>query len=172
MFKCLINDEEWTIEEREGKFILDEYNRHREEKAGYMFGLTSFPDRKIYLNSEVESFHQKRRTLLHELMHAFLWSMGACEFDRFDEEDMCNFSAASHYIIHDIVEKYFKPVTMVANTPNTLTKEEIEEVILSMQEENKERKNMSVEYGEDKIVIKYDEPLISEKKRGVKNVEQ
>lgn len=130
MFKCLINDEEWTIEEREGRFILDEYNRHREEKAGYMFGLTSFPDRKIYLNSEVESFHQKRRTLLHELMHAFLWSMGACEFDRFDEEDMCNFSAASHYIIHDIVEKYFEPTRRAEIVLNGIVEEGIKNIIL------------------------------------------
>lgn len=139
MFKCLINDEEWTIEEREGKFILDVYNRHREEKAGYMFGLTSFPDRKIYLNSEVESFHQKRRTLLHELMHAFLWSMGACEFDRFDEEDMCNFSAASHYVIHDIVEKYFEPNLELDYIASSVTQEDFKNIILNMERCNNEQ---------------------------------
>ena len=108
MFKFYMNDEEWTIEEKDNEFILEEYNKNREDKARYMFGLTSFPNRKIYLNSEVTSTAQKKRTLMHELMHAYLWSVGVCNFVQFDEEDVCNFSAAANYLIHDITESYYK----------------------------------------------------------------
>ena len=50
---------------------------------------------------------QKRQTLLHELMHCYVWSY-VCGFNNISEEALCDISANSHDIIHEIVENYFK----------------------------------------------------------------
>lgn len=53
------------------------------------------------------SEQQKRKTLMHELMHCYLYEFGIHNFSNFDEEDLCNFSAHSHDIIHKIVKDYY-----------------------------------------------------------------
>jgi hypothetical protein len=122
MFKFEINKEKWVIKTVSAAWIKEEYNKKTESNSQYVFGLTSFPDRTIYLNDE-QSYDQLRRTVMHELMHAYLWTVGACGFSQFDEEDVCNFSSASHYLIHEIMEEYFKPVIM-ENLNNNIIKAE------------------------------------------------
>jgi len=62
---------------------------------------------KFKMNNNEMCIQQKKKTLMHELMHCYLWECGTCDFSQFNEEDLCNFSASSHYIIHEIVSNYF-----------------------------------------------------------------
>ena len=129
MFKFEINNEMWSIKEVVSNWIRDEYNQKTKSDANYVFGLTDFANRKIYINI-CQDFAQKRRTLMHELMHTYLWTVGACNFSQFDEEDLCNFSSASHYIIHKIVEEYFSNSNNLSSVSDDkdsiITKEEYE----------------------------------------------
>lgn len=110
MFKCQINNEEWSIEEKEQEFILNKFNERKkeDEKATYMFGMTDMTERKIYINKEIGSIDQYKRTLYHELMHAYLWSVGVCSWNNYGEEDLCDFSSASHNLIDKIAIDYME----------------------------------------------------------------
>lgn len=106
--KFKINNREWEIIElsqEEIKQKIKEYDGVVEE-LGIYFGSTQTANQKIYLDKDI-CIEQKKQTLMHELMHCyivcFLFSTKS-----YDEEDLCNISANSHDIIHDIVEKYFK----------------------------------------------------------------
>lgn len=101
-----INNNNWVILEKDAKTMLEEYKKDHED-AIFCFGLTFYAKHEIWLNKEMCN-DEKIATLRHELMHAYLWSIGCCGYTRFDEEDVCNMSAKSAYLINDIVKKYFK----------------------------------------------------------------
>ena len=105
--KFQMNNNEWEIKEITKQYLVDRYNSEHEQKCYYAFGLTDYAQHIIYLNEEMCK-EQKKKTLKHELMHCYLWEYGVCDFNEFSEEDLCNFSASSHDIIHKIVEEYFK----------------------------------------------------------------
>ena len=106
-----MNNRTWEIEEVSADWLLDEYKKECGD-ATYCFGLCRYSLQKIYLNEEVHE-EQKRQTLLHELMHCYVWSY-VCGFNNISEEALCDISANSHDIIHEIVEKYFHKSSNIA----------------------------------------------------------
>ena len=50
---------------------------------------------------------QKEQTLKHELMHCYIGCYLFNSEKEYTEEDLCNISANSHDIIHEIVKQYF-----------------------------------------------------------------
>lgn len=105
--KFEINGDAWEIEEVEKEYLIDRYNREHEQKAYYCFGLTDYGNHIVFINESM-CREQKRRTLMHELMHVYLWEVGVCDNFEFNEEDICNFSASSHEIIEKVLAKYDK----------------------------------------------------------------
>lgn len=72
----------------------------------FTHGSTQYSELVIYLN---ELAPDKRKTLYHELTHCFMYEYEHNQHQKeFNNEDVCEISACSHDIIHQIVEKYFK----------------------------------------------------------------
>lgn len=100
-----INNRNWEIKEADSEWLLEEFKKENDNVV-YCFGLTKYAKQTIYINEELIE-QCKRQTLYHELMHCYLWSY-ASNFNEVDEETMCDISANSHDIIHQIVDEYFK----------------------------------------------------------------
>ena len=104
-----LNNISWKIKEVTKDFLNEHYKQHHDGEHGkslYVFGLCQYPSSTIYLNKDL-SPSQKRKTLMHELTHCYLWSVGM-QFDKFEEEDICNVVASSHEFVLSIVNRYFK----------------------------------------------------------------
>lgn len=99
-----MNDRTWEIVEVGHKELLEAYKKEYGD-AVYCFGLTKYNEQIIYLNYEMHK-DVKKQTLLHELMHCYIWNYVAKGME-IGEEALCDISANSHDIIHKIVENYF-----------------------------------------------------------------
>ena len=75
--KTAVNGLEWNIEYADDK-VLDN------EGDGVVLGVTKFLEQKIYIRRGMS-----RRTVIHELCHCFLFSLGFSS-ETFDEETVCN----------------------------------------------------------------------------------
>jgi len=102
-----MNNRVWEIIEKPLKKIQEIYKQRAEEDPPYLFGLSVIGEHIIYLNNEICD-DKKRQTLLHELMHCYKTEYISTSIDKIDEEMLCDISANSHDIIHEIVEEYFK----------------------------------------------------------------
>lgn len=98
----IINNHEWLIEEKEGKELLEEYNK-RTGKTGYMCnGLTFYKDHKIWIAKELCK-DEKERTLKHELTHCYIWEMGFYNVEFNYEEIICDFVASIYDFIKQVI---------------------------------------------------------------------
>ncbi len=107
-----MNNREWKILEisqDEMKKILKDYDG-KVENYGQYFGSTFTKNQVIYLDKDMHR-DQKRQTLLHELMHCYIYNY-LFELETLNLENLCDISACSHDIIHEIVENYFKNTTL------------------------------------------------------------
>ena len=101
-----LNDIGWEIKEISEQELLEKYKEiNPKDDVFYVFGICLKIKNVILLSNELEE-SQKKRTLIHELMHAWLWT-NRIELEDFSEEEMCNFTSASYYFINDVVTKYF-----------------------------------------------------------------
>jgi len=64
----------------------------KQEEDKITFGQTDFENQKIYLNKDVAPIRLKK-TLIHELTHAFAEAYGFAE-RLFNEEELCLFNEA------------------------------------------------------------------------------
>ena len=103
--KFKINDRNWEIKETDQEHMKAIMNNKNSD--GYYYGITKYTEQIIYLCDELCE-EQKKQTLLHELMHCYLGVYCSWQTDSMDVELVCDVSANSHYIIHEIVEDYFK----------------------------------------------------------------
>lgn len=104
--KFEINGRHWEILEADQKKMCEIENEPEDTHLKF-FGLTVYETQKIYLWEKLEK-EQKRQTLMHELMHCYIGNYVSFQDLQLTEDVMCNISANSHDIIHEIVEKYFK----------------------------------------------------------------
>ena len=104
-----INNKDWKIIEVNEKDIIEKLQSYEDEEKIIMAnGLTDFQQQLILLNEDLH-IQTKRTTLLHELMHCYIRSYFAFEMlNKIPEELLCDISANSHDIIHEIVERYFR----------------------------------------------------------------
>lgn len=102
-----INNRDWRILEVPEEALIDNLQKNSEEKILFANGLTDFQYLEILINQNLPQ-DQKRQTLMHELMHCYIRSfIFLPQFDEASEEIICDISANSHDIIHEIVEDYF-----------------------------------------------------------------
>lgn len=80
-----------------------------DEEDGYYYGQTRFPIQTIFIDKDL-LYERKKKTLYHELMHVYIREYLTTRDISPNEEVMCDISANSHDIIHNIVEDYFKVV--------------------------------------------------------------
>lgn len=106
--KFTMNGREWLIKEIEKEEIIEIYEKETKQETITVYGITKFENNTIYLNEEM-CHDMKRQTLMHELMHCYIKEYISLSMENFDDEGLCNISANSHDIIHEIVEEYFKP---------------------------------------------------------------
>ena len=97
-----------TIEELETEALQKKGNK-LDDSSEYL-GLFDCREQTIYLDSTLLPI-QKRRTLRHELVHAFIFSYGFMNRAQgMDEEGICEFIAVYGSDIEDIVREYFNHV--------------------------------------------------------------
>lgn len=101
------NNLEWEIHEAEKDDLVKRYKEDHSENCDYVFGLTDYVTHDIYINNEL-LYPQKRKTLMHELTHAYLWSVGMCDIKSFSEEIVCDLVGSCSDLIVEAAEQYFK----------------------------------------------------------------
>lgn len=113
--KFKMNGIEYEIREVEQK----EYKQYRKEEdrntcceetdtsKGMYFGATHNYQNIIFLDKHLP-YDRKKRTLIHELTHCYIAEYITHEDKQYSEEDIADIGANSHYIIHKIIQKYFK----------------------------------------------------------------
>lgn len=102
--KFKMNNVEYIIKEVEEK---DFWEYKVEEQDGYYYGQSHFQTQEIWIDKSL-SIEKKRKTLYHELTHCYIREYLTSRDINPDEEVLCDISANSHDIIHEIVEEYFK----------------------------------------------------------------
>ena len=77
------------------------------ENDGYYYGQTRFRNQLVLIDKDL--FHErKKKTLYHELMHVYIREYISTRDIELTEELLCDISANSHDIIHEIVNHYFE----------------------------------------------------------------
>lgn len=109
MIEFEINKSKWKITQKPKEELLEKYNTEHEEKATYVFGVTSYPNHEIVINEEL-CFDQQIATLKHELAHCYIWSYGFYEVAQFNEELVCDIISASNDFINIVLDKYKKAI--------------------------------------------------------------
>ena len=104
-----INNDKWTIEEKEKNELRKMYEEETEEKSYFVFGVTQKWKHIIYINKDMCK-EQKIKTLKHELTHCYIWEYGLYNVMDINEEVICDIVASSNDFINDIVNKYLKEV--------------------------------------------------------------
>ena len=108
--KFRLNNRSWEIIElsqEEMREKIKEYKYDGEPQSGKYFGLTYFDKSLIYIDKDL-CLDQKKQTLRHELMHCYIGCYLFNNDKEYSEEDLCNISANSHDIIHEICKQFFK----------------------------------------------------------------
>ena len=102
--KFIINNDEWHIKEisnAEMNVLCSS-----DKIQSFTHGTTQYDCNTIYINEETPL---KRKTLIHELTHCFMYEYGHNQHQKeFNHEDVCEICASSYDIIQDIIKKYFK----------------------------------------------------------------
>lgn len=101
----MINGLKWDIQLADREYLIDRYNHEHEEKCTYAFGVTDYVNHIVYINKEL-SPQQFKKTLLHELTHAYIWSVGMCNYDDFSEENVCDIVSSCLEIIYKIADDF------------------------------------------------------------------
>lgn len=103
-----MNNRDWEIKELDGltlkEVFIDETGL---DDIKVVFGMTDYKNQTIFLNDSLK-FDNKIKTLCHELMHCYISEYCCQDEESYTEEEMCDISANSHYIIHEIVERYME----------------------------------------------------------------
>ena len=103
--KFKMNNSEWEIKEITQDMFVPTSDP---AEQGDCYGLCAYNEQVIYIWKDLHP-QQKRKTIMHELMHCYIGNYISFEdIDEYNEDVLCNISANSHDIIHKIVEDYFK----------------------------------------------------------------
>lgn len=101
----IINNEKWKIKEVK-QYEFWEYEK-KEQDGGYYQGQIHYNRNEIWLDVDLPK-DKKKKTLYHELMHCYINThISTYDFD-LTEDIICDISANSHDIIHQIAKDYFK----------------------------------------------------------------
>lgn len=100
--KLNINGLEWTL-----VFVPGTDERLGDTEEGYVnLGYTRYDSLLIAINRDAAE-HVQHQTIIHELTHAYLASVGMAD-DVFNEEGLCKFVGCNLLTIHDLYEQVLK----------------------------------------------------------------
>ena len=105
--KFKINEKEWEIKEVSQEKLYNIHNEEYVENGDYYLGITEPTTNTIYIYKDLDII-QKRKTLIHELTHCYLFTFISFNNIEFSIDDFCDIHANCHDMIHKIVEDYFK----------------------------------------------------------------
>lgn len=94
----------YTIKEVEQK---DFWDYKGDEQDGYYYGQSHFQTQEVWIDKDLP-IENKRKTLYHELTHVYIKEYLTSGDISPNEETLCDISANSHDIIHEIVGSYFR----------------------------------------------------------------
>lgn len=100
-YRCELNKHYWEIQFVSHSKLLEIVNDSEVVQA---YGYCQYPFHVVYINMDLCD-EEIKNALRHELMHAYLWSIGLCEHEEFSEEDVCNLYSAANDIIEPIVKE-------------------------------------------------------------------
>lgn len=106
-----INKQKYKIIELPQNKIRKELDERAKEQIdgdltrGRYMGVTLSDIGVIYLDSDI-TLDKQKNVLIHELAHAYIDAY-VHHFERYDEEAVCDIVANSHYIIREIIDKYY-----------------------------------------------------------------
>ena len=123
----LYDDKYEIIEISKEELYKRNEERGKEGRDYFPYGLTCHYERKIYINKEICD-KEKERTLIHELMHAWMYITANAYQENYNEEHICEMVASSNKLINDIVNEYMQENKMVK------IKNEIDEIENVMKE--------------------------------------
>lgn len=117
--KIMIGNLEWTI------FLCDKNNYNLFDKDEITnkyktdvnidegsFGITKFEHNEIYIHKDM-SKNMIKRTLIHELTHAFLFTFGMmADETKLDEERICTFNEEHLEDIYKTANSVFKTIKL------------------------------------------------------------
>ena len=98
----MINGLEWTVYESGN----NQYVSLEREPGEHNIGYYDSAQLAIFIHKDLP-IDQKRRTLIHELAHAFIYSYCVGDGDLFNEEVMCEFVAAYSAKILNIAKSIY-----------------------------------------------------------------
>lgn len=110
--KFIINNTNWEIIEldnvtfHETRVKKFKEQREKVKETEFILGFCDFSQHQIYLNKYLCK-EEKRRTLIHELVHCFLWVNGA-SYTSYVEDAVCDTVAAIFDFVDCILKAYFK----------------------------------------------------------------
>ena len=93
-----INGLDWKVE----------YNENMNET---LFGQTNYENLTVYLRPQCCK-QNLRRTLLHEVMHAYCYSIGLMFLESYDRENLCEFFSHNFENIKQAYEEAKKEVNL------------------------------------------------------------
>lgn len=97
---------DWTIKLISKEEILEMYKKESpEDSVRYVFGLTQYPTRTIYINKDMHE-GQIIQTLKHELTHAYIWNSGLYNAPHYTDEMVCDIVACSNDFINQTVKEF------------------------------------------------------------------
>lgn len=108
MFDFDMNGVKWMIKEVEQKTFWEDDHQEFKDNGTYYFGRCKVDTLEIWLWKDIASIEQKKKTLYHELMHAYIYSYISFNDVQYDIDTFCDISANSHNLIHNIVDNYFR----------------------------------------------------------------
>lgn len=103
----IMNGRTYDIIVVDEQIILDIKEAEHEKGTNY-FGLFSAINQTIYLNNKLES-EQMIYTLLHELLHCYIWCYTS-QTEAFSEEDMAYILSNSFFEIQDIIDNVYDTI--------------------------------------------------------------
>ncbi|MFI3214404.1 MAG: hypothetical protein R3Y24_13840 [Eubacteriales bacterium] len=99
--KCNIFDSEYEILEEESPTLA------LMDSSGTRVGLCDYFDKKIWIKKDINE-QEKKKTLLHELTHAFLYETQLSAKEKYSLEEVCECVGRFGMKMFEIVEEYFK----------------------------------------------------------------
>ena len=108
MGKIIINNVEWEIKELDQSDMNKYIAKYQDvKKYDHYLGYCDQVKCTILINKDS---NDKKATLYHELIHAYMWSVGITDKKQYSAEDICEVACRSYEIISKIVDEYkFEP---------------------------------------------------------------
>lgn len=101
--KFKMNNKEFEIKKVSKNEMWGDAGEAKKSDRDYLGKFNAYTQ-EIWLSNDL-SKEQEIETLIHELIHCYMWCY-CTHLEQCDEEDICNIGSKSHFIIDEIIERY------------------------------------------------------------------